>query len=210
MKKLILPLLLLVAFGMLAAVESDPSAVVGYVKYPCLTGLNHVALPMEQGYAWVSEFGDAYPGMMDAISSWDAATQSWITASNIGFWDGDFAIQTGSVLMANATGAFNAYSIGDLPATNASYAMLVGLNDIMIPLNRSDITLASTAGDEIGVLDAMSYWDNMTQSWVTASNLGFWDGDFAVNIAFPMQVNALSAITWPVRSAATPALGTSK
>lgn len=32
MKKLILPLLLLVAFGMLAAVESDPSEVVGYFK----------------------------------------------------------------------------------------------------------------------------------------------------------------------------------
>ncbi len=32
MKKLILPLLLLVAFGMLAAVESDPSDVVGYFK----------------------------------------------------------------------------------------------------------------------------------------------------------------------------------
>ncbi len=32
MKKLILPLLLLIAFGMLAAVESDPSEVVGYFK----------------------------------------------------------------------------------------------------------------------------------------------------------------------------------
>jgi len=207
MKKLILPLLLLVAFGMLAAVESDPSEVVGYVKYPCVAGLNHLGLPMEQGYAWASEFADDFPGMMDAMSYWDAATQSWVSAIDLGYWDGDFAIAAGSVLMVNATGAFNAFSIGDLPATNASYALLLGLNDIMIPLNRSDITWAGTAGTEIGVVDALSYWDNATQSWVSCIDLGYWDGDFPVTIGFPMQVNAYATATWPVRGAVSP-LGT--
>jgi len=39
MKKFILPLLLLLAVGMLAAVESDPSAVVGYFKIAPETGI---------------------------------------------------------------------------------------------------------------------------------------------------------------------------
>jgi len=208
MKKLILPLLLLVAIGMLAAVESDPSAVVGYVKYPCIAGLNHIALPMNQGLAMVGDWAANYPGNMDAMSYWDAASQSWISAIDLGYWEGDFAVAPGSVIMVSALTAFDAFSIGYLPATNASYSMLVGLNDIMVPLNRSDITMAGTAGDEIGVLDAMSYWDAATQSWVTAINLGYWEGDFAVNIGFPMQVNALEAATWPSRSVSAPSFGT--
>jgi hypothetical protein len=203
MKKLILPLLLLVAFGMLAAVESDPSEVVGYVKYPCVTGLNHIALPMDQSLAWASDWAANYPGMMDAMSYWDNASQSWVSAVDLGYWEGDFAVAPGSIMMISALSAFDGYSIGGLPATNASYTMVAGLNDIMVPLNRSDIAWAGTAGDEIGVLDAMSYWDAATQSWVSAVYLGYWEGDFAVTIGDPMQVNALSGTTWPVRSAST-------
>ena len=46
---------------------------------------------------------------------------------------------------------FNAYSIGNMPATNATYN-LRRFKHIMIPLNRSDITMAGQVGDEIGVL----------------------------------------------------------
>jgi len=209
MKKLILPLLLLVAFGMLAAVESDPSNVVGYVKYPCVVGLNHIALPMDQNLTMASDWAADYPGLMDAMSYWDAATQSWISALDLGYWEGDFPVGPGSVMMLYALSNFPGYSIGDLPATNATYSMIAGLNDIMVPLNRSDITMAGTAGDEIGVLDAMNYWDNTTQSWASALNLGYWEGDFPVTIAFPMQVYALSPATWPARSA-TPLRSNSK
>ena len=73
MKKLILPLLLLVAFGMLAAVESDPSAIVGYVKYPCVAGYNTIALAMEQGYTMASEVGDAIPAT--TVGTWDPAAE---------------------------------------------------------------------------------------------------------------------------------------
>lgn len=203
MKKLILPLLLLVAFGMLAAVESDPSEVVGYVKYPCVVGLNHIALPMDQGLTMASDWANNYPGMMDAMSYWDAVAQSWSTAIDLGYWEGDFAVAPGSVMMISALSAFDGFSIGSLPATNATYSLLTGLNDIMIPLNRSDITMAGTAGDEIAVLDAMSFWDSASQSWSTAINLGYWEGDFPVTIGFPMQVNSLDVATWPVRAATT-------
>jgi len=50
MKKLILPLLLLVAFGMLAAVESNPSDVVGYFKRTATLNVpDAFALPFNYG-----------------------------------------------------------------------------------------------------------------------------------------------------------------
>lgn len=203
MKKLLLPLLLLVLISMLAAVESDPSAVVGYVKYDCIAGLNHMALPMEQGFEWASEFADSYPGAMDAMNYWDAATQAWMSAIDLGYWEGDFEVQPGSVLMVYALDAFSAYSIGELPAQNATYSLVAGLNDIMVPLNRADIMTAGQIGDEIMVLDALNYWDAATQSWMSAINLGYWEGDFDVTIGFPIQVYSLDAAVWPGRASVT-------
>ena len=204
MKKLIIPLLFIFAIGILAAVESEPSEIVGYVKYPCVAGLNHIALPMDEGLTMASEFAALYPDMLDAMSYWDNINQGWFTAVYLGYWEGDFPVYPGSVMMIAALTPFNAYSIGNIPATNATYNLLTGLNDIMIPLNRSDITMAGQVGDEIQVLDAISYWDNINQGWFTAINLGYWEGDFPVSIGFPMQVYALSPVTWPSRFASKP------
>jgi len=204
MKKLIIPLLFIFAFSILAAVESEPSEVVGYVKYPCVVGLNHIALPMDQGLTMASDFAALYPDMLDTMNYWDAASQSWVAAVNLGYWEGDFPIHPGSVMMIYALSPFNAYSIGNMPATNATYNLLTGLNDIMIPLNRSDITMAGQVGDEIQVLDALSYWDNINQGWIATINLGYWEGDFPVSIGFPLQVYALSPVTWPSRTISSP------
>jgi len=210
MKKLIIPLLFIFAIGILAAVESEPSAIVGYVKYPCVEGLNHIALPMDQGLTMASDWAEGYPGMIDAMSYWDANSQMWATAIYLEFWDywdGDFPVPPGSVMMIYALSPFNAYSIGNMPATNATYNLLAGLNDIMIPLNRSDITMASQVGYEMQALDAMSYWDANSQMWATAIYLeywDYWDGDFSVSIGFPMQVYALSPVTWPSRTISSP------
>jgi hypothetical protein len=159
---------------------------------------------MDQGLTMASDFAALYPDMLDAMSYWDATSQSWISALNLGYWEGDFTVQPGSVMMIASLANFTAYSIGNMPATNATYNLLVGLNDIMIPLNRSDITMAGQVGDEIQVVDAMSYWDNTTQSWVSALNLGYWEGDFPVHIGFPIQLAALSQTTWPSRASLTP------
>jgi len=163
---------------------------------------------MDQGLEMASDFAALYPDMLDNMSYWNATSQSWVTAFNfLGYWQGDFPVQSGSVMMIYALAPFSVYSIGNMPATNAAYNLLVGLNDIMIPLNRSDITMAGQLGDEIQVLDNMSYWDNTTQTWVTAFNfLGYWQGDFPVHIGFPMQVYALSPVTWPSRAISTPVM----
>jgi hypothetical protein len=198
MKKVLLPLLMLIAIAGLLAVESAPSSIVGYVKYPCVTGLNFVALPMESGYAYASDAANAFPGMMDALSQWDAATQTWVIASDLGgFFDGDFPVAPGMPLMINALDDFNFYSMGSVPTNRYSYDLLTGLNAIMVPLSRTNLTLASEVGMDIGVVDAVSAWDAPTQTWVIASDLGgFYDGDYSVTIGMPLMVNALEPITW--------------
>lgn len=206
MKRFILPLLVLLFVGSLFAVESAPSEVVGYVKYDCVTGLNLVALPMDQGYMLASEVGDAYDGLVDAVSYWDASTQNWFTAVYYDFlemWDPDFSVAPGNVLMINALSPFSMYSIGDMPETEAQYAFVSGLNTLMVPLNQSSFTLASQLGEDIGVVDAVSYWDASTQNWFTAVYYDFlemWDPDFGVSIAMPLMANVISGTTWPSRS----------
>jgi len=201
MKKILLPLLLILAVGMLAAVESEPSEVVGYVKYDMLVGNNLVAIPMECPWQWASELGDSFGGNVDQISYWDAANQYFVPATNLGdFWDGDFEIHTGDVLMLNSYTSTVMYSIGDLPATNANYNIVAGNNTVMIPLNCNSFSLASEVGNSmaVGGVDQVSYWDNINQYFVPATNLGdFWDGDFPVSIAMPLMVYAYSSFTWP-------------
>ena len=106
MKKLILPLLLLVAIGMLAAVESDPSNIVGYVKYPLVVGQNAIALPMVQTYTQASEVGNAIPGC-STVGKFDGATQGWVNASKtpFGTWTGNYAVSIGMPLLINTTTA---------------------------------------------------------------------------------------------------------
>ena len=210
MKKFILPLmLLLLAAGLLFAVESDPSAVVGYVKYDCIVGRNLVALPMDQDYELASEIGTAYAGLVDAISYWNASAQSWDNAvyySEIEMWDPDFAVEPGSVLMINALSPYAFYSIGDMPAQNAQYPLITGRNTLMVPLNRSDLTLASGLGTDIGSVDAVSKWDAPTQTWDNAvyySEIEMWDPDFGVTIGMPLMTNVLTAGQWPTRAGRT-------
>lgn len=163
MKKLILPLLLLVAIGMLAAVESAPSDVVGYVKYPCVAGLNFLALPMDQDYTLASEFADDYMGSFDTMYLWDQANQVWQYAADFGYWEGDFPITEGSVMWVNAIAPLNVYSIGNLPAVNASYNFVVGLNTMMVPLNYSSMTMASDVATAVGTFDTMYWWIKPTK-----------------------------------------------
>jgi len=201
MKKILLPLLLILAVGILAAVESEPSAIVGYVKYDMLVGNNLVAIPMECPWDFASELGDSFGGSVDQVYYWDNTNQLFLGAANLGgFWDGDFPIDTGYVLMLNSYTPTVMYSIGNLPATNASYNIVAGNNTIMIPLNNSSFALASEVGDNMaaGGVDQVYYWDNTNQIFLGAANLGgFWDGDFGVSIAMPLMVNAYSPFTWP-------------
>jgi len=190
MKKMLFVLLLVVSLGMLAAVESNPSAVVGYVKYTCYDGLNLVALPMNSGYAMCSDFANANPSAgITEMNAWNSETQTWETAVDWGYWEGDFPVAPGMVLMINCS-ASSIFSLGSLPAVNAPLTVNPDYNLMMVPLNRADIgwtsQFATAVGD--GFLTEMNAWNGDTQSWVTAVDWGYWEGDFEISIGTPLMV----------------------
>ncbi|MDD2229211.1 MAG: hypothetical protein PHY48_07365 [Candidatus Cloacimonetes bacterium] len=205
MKKFILPLLLLLAIGMLAAVESDPSAVVGYVKYDCVVAANGsnnlIALPMDTGYTMASDLGDAYPGVITAITQWVPSTQTWSAASFNGTsWFGDFALAPSMSYMVTVTEAVSVYSIGDMfaPATYNLVSVANGSNNlIMVPLNESGLATASALGTDIGVANAVSTWLPASQTWSAASYNGTsWFGEFDISIATPLMVTVTENTSW--------------
>jgi len=188
-------------------VESAPSEIVGYVKYDCVAGLNLVAMPMDQGLTLTSEVGAIYnvgSDYIDTINLWDPASQAWVACTNYGggFWDPDNAVAPGSVLYFNTTTPLTFYSIGDMPAANAQYSIVPGLNTVMVPLNKSALTLTSLVGTDISAtdeIDTINMWDAANQAWVACTNYGggFWDPDNAVSIGSPLYANSLGTITWP-------------
>lgn len=210
MKKFILPLLLLLAIGMLAAVESAPSEVVGYVKYDMIVGNNIVAIPMDAGLTLASQIALSYGGTCDAVSYF-GTDEIWYTAYTDGTdWYDDFAVQPGSCVMMYAYDATPFYSIGDLPATPAVYSLIQGNSIVAVPLNRSDLATASAVGIDIGT-DTVSYFGT-DELWYSAYTDGTdWYDDFAVGIGKPLMVYSYSATTWPTRSASIQSLqGNSK
>ena len=123
MKKLLVIGMVLAFASSMFALESDPSEVVGYVTYGCVTtdgtDLNFIALPMNSGYTMASELGNAI-GVCDVVNVWDPAGQGWLSASNLGmFWAGDFAIEIGMPLMVNVTEAVS-WPVGRNVNTSAS------------------------------------------------------------------------------------------
>ncbi len=198
MKKFILPLLLLLAIGMLAAVDSEPSAVVGYVKYECVAGNNMIALPMVDAYEYASEVGDALGAT--TIGYFDGETQEWVVIDAFpwGGWSDEFPIVNGQPLWIYVESDVDFYSIGSLPASSPSYTLATGNNTIMLPLNRADLEFASLVGDEIGAT-SVGYFDGAAQEWsvIDAFPWGGWTDEFDTAIGAPLWIYTDFDGTWP-------------
>ncbi|MDD3098169.1 MAG: hypothetical protein PHU99_10670, partial [Candidatus Cloacimonetes bacterium] len=179
-------------------VESEPSEVVGYVKYDLVAGNNTIALPMDQPYALASEIGDAIGA--NAVAYFNSANQEWesIDAFPWGGWSGDFAVTNGQALWISVDSAGSFYSLGNMPETIPNYSLVAGNNMIMLPLNESALNLASLVGDDIGA-NAVAYFNSATQEWesIDAFPWGGWSGDFDTAIGDPLWVSTDTAGTWP-------------
>jgi len=205
MKRFILPLMILLFVGSLFAVESAPSEVVGYVKYECALNANgsntFVALPMGTEYTMASHIGDAYPGVINVISGWNATEQGWSAASKVGdTWYDDFVVSPGMAYMVTVTEAVDFYSIGELNDP-IEYTLVDNANGsnslIMVPLNRSDLLEADDLGDDVGVVSVVTQWDNANQGWSAASKVGdTWYDTYAIGIGMPLMVTVTEAATW--------------
>lgn len=212
MKRLILPLLLLLAIGMLAAVESDPSAVVGYVKYDTSAGTNFLALPMEFTWTTTIQFGQSFPaGTVTSVAAFDNSSHQWKVVNRLpnNSWTGTvWPLTNGMVVRINgaATVAPQFYSIGDLPATMPSWILYTGTDFFSIPLNKSTLTTAALLGNNINTggvkVNSISRFDNTTKDWKIANRLpnGTWSGTLTpltLSIGDPIRTNAVAQTTWP-------------
>ena len=211
----------------LIAVESEPSDVVGFVKYECITtastDVNIVCAALDNGVITAqdlaNEIGPA--GVVDAVSKWDVASQSWqqVTYSFIPVpppgawaWSGNFDITNGDVLAINVTEPVDYYCAGDIPADpvyNFTTTPTTDVNPVMLPLSKSNLATAQDLANDIGAagdVDAVSVWDATTQSWqqVTYSFIPVpppgawaWSGNFDIDIAHGYMVNMTTDVTWP-------------
>jgi len=199
MKKFILPLLVLLFVGSLFAVESEPSAVVGYVKYDLVAGNNTIALPMDQPYAMAGEVGNAIGAT--AVGYFNTATQAWTTANKtmFGTWTNNFAVSNGMPIWITVAAASTFYSLGDLPETDPTYSLVSGNNTVMVPLSSSDLTTSALVGGNIPGATAVGYFNPTTQAWTTSNKtmFGTWTNAFATSIGDPLWVTTNAAGSWP-------------
>ncbi len=195
-------------------VESNPSDVVGYMKYPCVVGDNFVAMPLVQSFVYTSEFGAQFEDSINTINIWNPTSQAWDASVNYGdgFWDPELPIGTGSVLFFNTASPLNYYSNGTMPATNAQYQIVVGDNTVMIPLNQSALSTTASVGLSMGdgeTVNTINLWNSGSQAWDASVNYGggFWDPELATQIGTPLFLNSATPESWPtIRRSGSPRL----
>ena len=183
---------------------SEASEIVGYIAYECIEGTNHIALPLDAEYETARDLGNEYIGLINTISRWNPAYQSWSSCVySPGFWIGDvFDLYPGNSYFINVTEDMTFYSIGKL-IDPIQYNLVEGSvgsqNDIMVPLNRPDLEKASDIGNDIGAVNAVNIWQPSYQSWNACFSDGeSWMGDdFDIETGMPLRVNITEPILWP-------------
>jgi hypothetical protein len=223
MKKLYLCILALFLFStlLMAQVESDPSEIVGYVAYDCLTlvdgadllGNNLIALALEKEHNTAVALGQSFPeGDINAITPWDPAGQAWDDSAaydEIAGWFGDFALGQGYVYMINVTTAFTFYSKG-LLLPDVQRDLLYdavedsGNNLVMVPLSKNELSDAIALANDIGavgVCNVVTPWDSEGQAWDDSAaydEIAGWFGNFNIEIAMPLMINVTEEVlSWP-------------
>ena len=107
MKKLLVLGILVLFVSAVFTLESDPSDVVGYVKYGCVTNalgdFNLMAVSLDAGYTVASEVGVDYPAIQ-SIKHWDNVGQVWVASDNFGtFWWPDNAVSIAQPYYVNVS-----------------------------------------------------------------------------------------------------------
>jgi len=205
MKKLLISLMAVLFLGSLFALESDPSDVVGYIKYDIVTtagtNLNFVTNALDAGYAMAGNLGDAITGC-STVNEWDETTQGWNGAINMGgWWLNDYAVAAGLPYMVDVTAASSFYSAGGLFDPIPTFTIITtagtNLNDISLKLDKSYLTMAGAMGDEIGAVSTVNGWDAATQGWNGAINMGgWWLNDFAISLGDAFLIDVTAGSVW--------------
>ncbi len=203
MKKLLILTMMCVLIGSMVALESDPSEVVGYVKYDLhnngTSGYNIVAVPLGTDMVGQSDvLFNAIPNC-DTISKWDPINQLWVAYDGMP-WTPTFQIESGYSYMAHTTDNGVWYSTGGLQ-TNPSFALnnngTSGYNMIMVPLGMSNLSTSDLLFSDIPNCDTISKWDGVSQLWVAYDGMP-WTPTFSTDIGKGFMAHVTSNGVWPV------------
>ncbi len=149
------------------------------------------------GLATASDLADSI-GVCDLVSKWDVPAQAWV-AYTPGLAFTDFALTAGDAYMVSVTSDTVFTQFGTL-FRNKTFQLdttsTTNSNAISVPMNRTDLTMASDLVADIGPeVDLISYWDAYQQSWIAHTpGLGF--TDFAIRPGMALMVSVTAPVTW--------------
>jgi hypothetical protein len=151
----------------------------------------------------VAYYIDPAPSSIKQVAYWDEVAQSMVIR-NVGapFGVPNFPVATGDWLMvaADATAPVSFAWVGDVPAIGSRQYTTVasGFTDLMLPLDRSDLTTADALGNDIGVVTQVARWDSANQGLVIRNvNAPFGVPNYNITPGYPYLVNASAIVTWP-------------
>lgn len=152
------------------SVESEPSETLSVaLDRIAWVGNSLIGIPFDT-WTWVSDWVTGQGLMVDMVSYWDSGAQQWMSAIDLGgFWDGDFQLSGGMVIMPSSYSA-PYYSIftstsslgGDYPISIAQ-----GYNLILVPpgLDPDLDSVQEMAGDIGPGVESISLWDAEHTLW---------------------------------------------
>ena len=205
MKNIILLVLFLYCLT-LVSIESDPSEVVGYVKYQCQENANGnytpIAISMNSGYTRASELDADYPEIT-SIGVWNSETQQWDIGVDYGagHWFPDPEFSENQPILVTVSETIDIYIAGTMNS-DPSYFLITNENGnstpIMLPLD-SEITSPTMLGENTPEVNSISFWNPTTQLWEISVNNGEneWSTNPIMEAGNVYFFSVDSDITWP-------------
>jgi len=151
-------------------VESEPSEILSVaLDRIASVGNSLLGIPLGAG-VWVSEWVQGQSFMIDSVSYWNANIQQWMTAFDLGgFWDGDFQLSEGMVILLNSYAAPHYTLFTSTSSLGGDYSISIaqGYNLILVPPGLDpDLDSVQDMAGEIGPgVESISLWDTEHTLW---------------------------------------------
>lgn len=184
------------------SIESDPSNILGEFDFSLVTtattDFNEIALPLLiTGVNNASELMDLVP-FCNSVARWDAVKQGYeqYVPEFPDFLN--FAIEDGHPYYVNVTtpAVFTMTGAAATPTFALTTTAKTSFNDIMLPLHKNTISMASALRNDIQVCNGVAFWDASVQGYVqyvVQGNLN----DFSTRAGYPYYVSVTANSSWP-------------
>ncbi len=182
-------------------VVSAASNTVGKIDYRLVKpGWSVITIPLNLGDIDTADEVATEIGGVTRLQYWNAATQSWVTRDYVNGTGPDFPVPTGFVLRVEGDASLPGVItwVGDVPAAGSVVNnLVVGTNQLIIPLDVTYLTDAASLADDIGNLMWVRQWNAARQRFQTyfvSTGSGF---NFVVVSGNGYYVASSVSAVWP-------------